>query len=79
VEDFSFPSAYIDGAKAVFGAIRGQDTVTGNEDAQRQRLLRDLDLSAPEHAPNGALNHTMLYLVMGQDNARGTILFDALD
>jgi cholesterol oxidase len=77
VEDFSFPSAYIDGAKAVFGAIRGQDQVTGNEDAQRQRLLRDLDLTAPEHAPNGALNHTMLYLVMGQDNARGTILFDA--
>src|SRR3984957_4140889 len=77
VEDFSFPNAFIDGAKAVFGAIRGQDTVTGNEDAQRQRLLRDLDLSAPAHAPDGALNHTMLYLVMGQDNARGTILFDA--
>ncbi|MEI9973763.1 MAG: hypothetical protein WDO73_17945 [Ignavibacteriota bacterium] len=23
------------------------------------------------------MNHSMLYLVMGQDNARGTILFDA--
>ncbi len=77
IEDFSFPSAYVDGAKAVFSAIRGQDTVTGNEAAQQQRLLRDLDLTAPEHGTNGALNHTMLYLVMGQDNARGTILFDA--
>ena len=26
---------------------------------------------------NGAMNHSMLYLVMGQDNARGTILFEA--
>ena len=77
VEDFSFPSAYIGGAKALFGAIRGQDTVSGNEDAQKARLLRDLDPTAPEHAPNGAMNHSMLYLVMGQDNARGTILFDA--
>lgn len=77
VEDFSFPSAYIAGAKAVFGAIRGQDTVSGNENAQLQRLLRDLDPTAPEHAPNGAMNHSMLYLVMGQDNARGTILFEA--
>ena len=23
------------------------------------------------------MNHSMLYLVMGQDNARGTILFEA--
>ena len=38
IEDFSFPSAYVDGAKAVFGVIRGQDTVTGNEDAQRDAL-----------------------------------------
>ena len=31
----------------------------------------------PRHDPNGALNHSMLYLVMGQDNARGVILFDS--
>jgi cholesterol oxidase len=77
VEDFSFPNAYLDGAKAIFGAIRGQDTVAGNEDAQRARFLRDLDPTAAAHDPNGAMNHSMLYLVMGQDNARGTILFDA--
>jgi cholesterol oxidase len=76
VEDFSFPSASIDAAKAVFAAIQGQDTVTGNEADQRARLLRDLDPKDRAHDPNGALNHTMLYLVMGQDNARGLILFE---
>lgn len=77
VEDFSFPNAYIDGAKAVFGLLRGQDTVTGNEAAQSARLARDRDPSARAHDPNGAMNHTMLYLVMGHDNARGVILFEA--
>jgi cholesterol oxidase len=77
IEDFSFPNASIDSVKAVFGLLRGQDTVTGNEDAQWQRLLRDLDPSGQAHDPDGAMNHTMLYLVMGQDNARGTILFEA--
>ena len=77
IEDFSFPNAYIDGAKAVFGMLRGQDTVIGNEDAQRARLARDFDPTAPAHDQKGAMNHSMLYLVMGQDNARGTILFEA--
>jgi cholesterol oxidase len=77
IEDFSFPNAYIDGAKAAFGLIRGQDTVTGNEDAQRARLARDFDPTAPAHARDGAMNHSMLYLVMGHDNARGNILFEA--
>ncbi|MGD0049255.1 MAG: GMC family oxidoreductase [Bryobacteraceae bacterium] len=76
VEDFSFPSASVEAAKVAFSAIQGQDTVTGNEADQRARLLRDLGPANREHDPNGALNHTMLYLVMGQDNARGLILFD---
>ena len=76
VEDFSFPATSIAAAKAVFGAIQGQDTVTGNEADQRARLLRDLDLTNRAYDPGGALNHTMLYLVMGQDNARGVILFE---
>src|SRR5580704_9554319 len=76
IEDFSFPSASVDAAKAVFAAIQGQDTVTGNEADQRARLLRDLDPKDRAHDPNGAMNHTMLYLVMGQDNARGLILFE---
>jgi hypothetical protein len=77
VEDFSFPFASVGASRAVFAAIKGQDTVTGNEDAQLQRLLGDLDPLSNLHDPNSALNHTMLYLVMGQDNARGTILFEA--
>src|SRR5580700_4991477 len=76
IEDFSFPSASVDAAKAVFAAIQGQDTVTGNEADQRARLLRDLDPTDRQHDPNCAMNHTMLYLVMGLDNARGLILFD---
>ena len=77
VEDFSFPCAYAEAAKTVFGLIRGEDTVTGNEQAQSGRLKRDLNPADPLHDPDGALNHSMLYLVMGQDNARGTILFEA--
>jgi cholesterol oxidase len=77
VEDFSFPRAYVEVSKAAFGLIRGQDTVTGNEKAQAARLARDLNLTDPLHDPDGAMNHTMLYLVMGHDNARGTILFEA--
>src|ERR1017187_1259270 len=63
IEDFSFPNAYIDGAKAAFGLLRGQDTVTGNEDAQAGRLARDFDPTAAPHAPNGAMNHSMLYQI----------------
>ncbi|MBI4903954.1 MAG: GMC family oxidoreductase [Acidobacteria bacterium] len=74
VEDFSFPNAYADAAKAVFGLIRGEDTVIGNEDAQRDRLSSDFGGNG--RSPNGALNHSMLYLVMGQDDARGVILFE---
>lgn len=77
VEDFSFPRAYVEVSKAAFGLIRGQDTVTGNEQAQSARLARDLNPTDPLHDPDGAMNHTMLYLVMGHDNARGTILFEA--
>lgn len=77
IEDFSFPRAYVEASKAVFGMIRGRDTVTGNEKAQADRLQRDLNPLGQLHDPNGAMNHSMLYLVMGQDNARGTILFEA--
>lgn len=77
VEDFSFPRAYVEASKIAFGLIRGEDTVTGNEKAQSDRMARDLGPFPKLHDPDGAMNHTMLYLVMGQDNARGTILFEA--
>lgn len=76
VEDFSFPSAYVQAAKAVFAALRGDDMKIGNEAQQAERVRVDFGPSS-DYTPHGALNHTMLYLVMGQDNARGTMKFDA--
>ncbi|MFB3922934.1 MAG: GMC family oxidoreductase N-terminal domain-containing protein [Terriglobia bacterium] len=76
VEDLSFPSAYVAGAKAAFALLRGEDTVAGNEAVQEQRCQNDSDFLRP-YRPDGALNHTMLYLVMGHDDARGTMAFDA--
>ena len=76
VEDFSFPSVSVLGAKAVFAAIKGEPTTVVGGDDRTQRILADFN-PANEYIPDGALNHTMLYLVMGQDNARGTMNFDA--
>lgn len=76
VEDLSLPSAYAQAAKTVFAAVRGDDTRVGDEEEQRRRILVDLDRAA-QYPRDGALNHTMVYLVMGQDNARGTMNFNA--
>ena len=77
IEDFSFPSAYVDGPRRLFGLIRG----VGHSNRERRRATRPPESrfrsAAAAHDPNGAMNHSMLYLVMGQDNARGTILFEA--
>ena len=75
VEDLSFPSAAVRASQLVFAALRGADTDTGDEDAEAARIARDLSQLDPYH-PDGALNHTMLYLVMGIDDARGTIVFE---
>ncbi len=76
IEDFSIPSAYVQAAKAVFAAIRGDATVVGGEDAFNRRIATDFTIGQ-EYAHDGAMNHSMLYLVMGQDDARGTMNFDA--
>jgi cholesterol oxidase len=73
VEDFSFPSPYIDLVKVLFGLIQGERTMTGNEAAQQVRLQKDLNPFGRAHDPNGAINHSMFYLLMGHDNSRGTI------
>lgn len=75
VEDLSFPSAYVLGAKAAFAAIRGEDTDVGDEESERRRIQQDLDIN-DLYNRDGALNHTMLYLVMGHDDARGTMVFE---
>src|SRR5208337_4992812 len=41
VEDLSFPSACILGAKAAFALLHGDPTTAGNESAQKQRSLAD--------------------------------------
>jgi cholesterol oxidase len=71
VEDLSFPKAYVSAAMVAFGAIGGVDTDVGDEKEEQARRLRDNPL-APYQADN-AMNHTMLYLVMGHDDARGTL------
>ncbi len=75
IEDLSFPRASIRAAQLAFAAFRGEDTDTGDEKAEAQRIERDLIQLTPYH-PDGALNHTMMYLAMGIDGARGTIVFD---
>ncbi|MCP5109864.1 MAG: hypothetical protein GY953_03420, partial [bacterium] len=74
IEDLSFPGAYVDAARAAFALFRGQDTDAGDEAEERQRKLRDLVPFEPPR-PDGALNHTMLYLCMGFDDQRGTMEF----
>jgi cholesterol oxidase len=72
IEDLSFPRAYVAAAKLAFGTLRGQDTDTGDEIEEQRRVLRDFNPFTPNH-PDGALNHTMMYLCMGFDDARATI------
>ena len=71
LEDLSFPKAYVSAAMVAFGAMGGEDTDVGDEKNELARRLRNNPL-APYQAHN-AMNHTMLYLVMGFDDARGTL------
>lgn len=70
VEDLSFPKAFVSAAMVAFGAIGGVDTDVGDEKDELARRLLDNPL-APYRETN-AMNHTMLYLVMSHDDARGT-------
>lgn len=76
IEDLSFPSDGVDLARATFAAIRGEDTDAGDEEAERKRIQRDFPPLTPND-PQGALNYTMLYLCMGFDDAKGTMVFEA--
>jgi cholesterol oxidase len=76
IQDLSFPKAYADAARLAFTLLRGEDTDAGDDDSERERVRRDALPGSPRH-PDGALNHTMLYLCMGHDDARGTMVFDA--
>ena len=71
VEDLTFPKAYVSAAMVAFGAVGGVDTDVGDEKEEAARLLRDNPLNP--YRPDNAMNHTMLYLVMGHDDARGNL------
>jgi cholesterol oxidase len=75
IEDLSFPSAYVDTGRVAFAVVRGEDTDTGDEAAEARRRRRDLFPFVP-HDPEGALNHTMLYLCMGFDDANGSMVLE---
>ncbi|HXG32239.1 MAG TPA: GMC family oxidoreductase [Bryobacteraceae bacterium] len=76
IEDLSFPSLYIEAAKAAFALIPREDTDSGDEAAERRRIVQDLTPLGGDEAA-GALNHTMLYLCMGFDDAGGLMEFEA--
>ena len=76
VEDFSFPSAYVRaamvGIEAGVTLGLGEDTDTGDEAEELQRRQLNNPFN-PYNQDHSALNHSMLYLVMGHDDAKGTL------
>ncbi len=76
VEDFTFPSAYVSAAMLAFDSAAAfglaQDTDFGDEKQERERRNHNRP-GDPYKFSDGALNHTMLYLIMGHDDAKGTL------
>jgi cholesterol oxidase len=72
IEDLSFPGGYVDAARLAFAALPREDSDAGDEHEEAQRVLRDRNPFVPGSA-DGALNHSMLYLCMGFDDAKGSI------
>lgn len=73
IEDLSIPRAYRDAAAAAFGLLQGE--VVGNQDPGAAQERQDRDFGGADS--KGALNSTMLYLCMAQDNSGGTMSLDA--
>jgi cholesterol oxidase len=75
VEDFSFPSAYVGSAMLAFGSVAAlggaEDMDAGDEQEEAERRRRDNAFDV--YNEHNALNHTLLYLIMGRDDARGTL------
>jgi cholesterol oxidase len=71
---------YVDAARSAFAWLIGRDTDPNDvSDNLREfgRRIRDIGAFDPS-LEKGALNHTLLYLVMGQDDSGGTIELDSL-
>jgi cholesterol oxidase len=72
VEDTSIPLLYVDTARSVLAWVIGQDTDTGDFLEELDRRGKDIGALDPR-VEEGALNHTLLYLVMGKDDAGGRV------
>jgi len=77
-EDLSLPLMYIDAARATFAAFIGKDTDSDDffdEVRESGRRARDF-LGVDPRLEGGALNYTLMYLIMGQDGAGGKVELD---
>jgi len=72
IEDLSIPRAYRDAAALAFRLLPG--TVAGNQDPVQAGQRLDNDALGAD--PQGALNNSMLYLCMAQDDSGGTLSLD---
>ncbi|HYL16255.1 MAG TPA: GMC family oxidoreductase [Terriglobales bacterium] len=72
IEDLSIPRAYRDAAAAAFRILPG--TVVGGQDSAQAQERLDKDILGAD--PQGALNSSMLYLCMTQDDSGGTLSLD---
>lgn len=74
IEDLTIPRAGVDTSRGVLPWLPGTDTDNRpildwlDNVNEVQRVVRDVRFD-----PEGALNHTMVYLVMGDDPANGTM------
>jgi cholesterol oxidase len=75
IEDLSFASGYVGTARLALALLGGQDMDRGDELTEARRAKRDLVPFIPVNADD-AVNRTMLYLCMGFDDARGTIVLE---
>ena len=78
IEDLSFPLTYVDAARSAFALLIGRDTDPNDFfDNVRETVRRGRDLfTLDPRLEKGALNHTLMYLVMGHDDAGGRIELD---
>jgi cholesterol oxidase len=77
-EDLSLPLIYVDAARATFATFIGKDTdPSGFFDNVREFERRARDFGAVDpRLEGGALNYTLMYLIMGQDDAAGRVELD---
>jgi cholesterol oxidase len=75
IEEAVIPSAYVKAAQLAMAAFRGEDTDTGDEQAERARVLHDLGLR--DAYTGGALRNTLFFMVTSMDDGNGSIVFDA--